>query len=267
VRGRGNDVSRLDGKVAVVTGAASGIGLATTRLFAQEGAKVLALDVEAASLQEAVGGLGPAVLAFPCDVTDEAAMTQAMATADKAFGGIDTVIANAGIFGDQALIEDHPIENISRVMNVNVNGTVITIKSAIPFLTKRGGGSIVITSSLAAVMGNPKMLAYCASKHALTGVMRVAAKELAPRKIRVNTVNPGLVDTDMMRKVEASICPDDPLKGRAQLQSEPLIPAYVQPSEVAELMLYLSSDAAVNCTGGIYMIDGGQQHGGGQRML
>jgi NAD(P)-dependent dehydrogenase (short-subunit alcohol dehydrogenase family) len=110
------------------------------------------------------------------------------------------------------------------------------------------------------------MLAYSASKHALTGVMKVAAKELAPDRIRVNTVNPGLVDTEMMRKVEVSICPEDPLAARTILQSEPLIRAYVQPVEVAELMLYLCSDAAVNCTGGIYMIDGGQQYSGGQRM-
>ncbi|NLO28816.1 MAG: SDR family oxidoreductase [Actinobacteria bacterium] len=257
-------MARLEHKVAVITGAASGIGLAATRLFAGEGARVLAVDMEADALREAVAPLGSRVLPFIADVTQETQIEQAMATAAEVFSGIDVVIANAGIFGTQAPIEKASVEGFNRVMTVNVTGVVITIKHAVPHLTERGGGSIIIMSSVGALIGNPEAVAYTASKHALTGVMKVAARELAPNDIRVNTVNPGLVDTPMMRTVEAEICPEDPLQGRARLRDATFLKRFVQPEEVAELMLFLASDEARNCTGGMYMIDGGMQYGGGQ---
>jgi NAD(P)-dependent dehydrogenase (short-subunit alcohol dehydrogenase family) len=256
-------LTRLSGKVAVITGAASGIGLAATQLFVQEGAQVLAVDLDAGALQEAVEGLGPSITPFVADVTDEAQMSEAMAEAAATYGGIDIVLPNAGIFGIQALIEECPVDNFEQVMHVNVTGVLVTIKHAVPHIAKRGGGSIIITSSVGAIIGNEGASAYTASKHALTGIMKVAARELAPKNIRVNTVNPGLVDTPMMRVVESSISPEDPLRGRAMLQSATFFKRFVQPREVAELMVFLASDAAVNCTGGIYVIDGGMQYGGG----
>ena len=253
-------MSSLAGKTAVVTGAASGIGLAVVTLFAKEGAKVLAIDRDAAVLERAVSGLAPDVAPYVADVTDEAGMAAAMAEAAQRFGGIDVVIPNAGIFGQHAHIKDCPIDSFDQVMRVNVSGVVITIKHATPYLIARGGGAIVITSSVGAILGNPGSVAYAASKHALSAVMKVAAVELAPHKIRVNTVNPGLVDTPMIHAIEADLSPDDPAKGRATLQEATLLKRYVAPSEVAELMLFLASDTGSFCTGAMYLIDGGMQY-------
>jgi meso-butanediol dehydrogenase/(S,S)-butanediol dehydrogenase/diacetyl reductase len=143
---------------------------------------------------------------------------------------------------------------------VNVSGVVATMKHAIPYLIERGGGAIVITSSVGAIVGNPGSVAYTASKHALSAVMKVAAVELAPHKIRVNTVNPGLVDTPMIRAIEEDLAPGDPATGRAILQEATLLKRYVDPSEVAELMLFLAADTGSFCTGGMYLIDGGMQY-------
>ena len=118
----------------------------------------------------------------------------------------------------------------------------------------------MITSSVGAIVGNPGSVAYTASKHALTGVMKVAAVELAPKNIRVNTVNPGLVDTPMIHGIEADLGHGDPERGRAILQDATLLKRYVQPSEVARLMLYLATDEGSFCTGAMYLIDGGMQY-------
>jgi len=248
-------MGRLENKVAVITGAASGIGLAAARLFAREGAQVLAVDV-----RQAPAGDGSAIVPFLADVTEEEQVAAAMEAAAARWGGIDIVIPNAGIFGQHAPIKDCPLADFDRVLRVNVTGVVATIKHAIPHLIRRGGGAIVITSSVGAVLGNPGSVAYAASKHALTAVMKVAAVELAPFHIRVNTVNPGLVDTPMIHAIEEDLAPGDPAKGRAILQDATLLRRYVAPEEVAELMLFLAADTGSFCTGGMYMIDGGMQY-------
>jgi 3alpha(or 20beta)-hydroxysteroid dehydrogenase len=253
-------LSSLTGKVAVITGAASGIGRAASTLFAQEGAQVLAIDIEAAALEETARMSAGRAEPFVADVTDEDQMKTAIDHAVRQFGGVDIVIPNAGIFGRHAHVKDCPMDSFNRVMEVNVGGVVTTMKWAIPHLIDRGGGAIIITSSVGAIVGNPGSVAYAASKHALTGVMKVAAAELAPFKIRVNTVNPGLVDTPMIHAIEADLSPDDPKAGRTILEDATLLKRYVDPSEVAGLMLFLAADTGSFCTGGMYMIDGGMQY-------
>jgi NAD(P)-dependent dehydrogenase (short-subunit alcohol dehydrogenase family) len=134
------------------------------------------------------------------------------------------------------------------------------MKFAIPHMVAGGGGSIVMSSSVAGVTGNPGTVAYTATKHAIIGIMRVAAVEYAAAGIRVNTVNPGPIDTPMMRELESGFAPEDPSQGAEALQGGTLLKRYGTPDEVAGLMLYLASDESRYCTGGVYMIDGGMQH-------
>jgi 3alpha(or 20beta)-hydroxysteroid dehydrogenase len=254
---KGGAMMRLKGKVAVITGAASGIGSAATMLFAQEGANVLAVGRNEATLGQVVAGAGDGVSGFVADVTQPEQVQGAMATAVERYGGIDIVIANAGVFGVAAAIEEYPLSTFSEVLNVNVTGVFLTIKYAVPHMVKRGGGSVVITSSALAVKPLPYMIAYQTSKHALTGLVKAAAVELAPACIRVNSVNPGLVDTPMLQLIEREINPENPEAARAGILEGALFKYYLPPEEVAEVMLFLASEKSRSCTGAMYMMDQG----------
>ncbi len=251
-------MGRLDNKVAIITGGAGGIGLQAGRLFAQEGAKVLLVDLHESALQEAVRTIGSdAVRYCAADVTQPDQTQQYIQAAAEQFGGVDILLANAGVEGEVKPITDYAIDTFDQVMAVNVRGVWLGLKYAAPEIAKRGGGSIVITSSVAGVRGAAGMSAYIASKHAVIGLMRTAALEMADRKIRVNTVNPAPVDTRMMRSLEKGFEPDDP--GRAKEMVSAMVPLqrYADPVEVARIMLFLASDESSYCSGGVYMVDGG----------
>jgi NAD(P)-dependent dehydrogenase (short-subunit alcohol dehydrogenase family) len=250
-------MATLTGKAAVITGATSGIGAATTRLFACEGANVLAVGRNEDALNALENEGGGAVQGFVGDVTKEEDVAAAMAAATERYGGIDVVVANAGAFGLAKPIEHYPADTFAEVLNVNVLGVFLTIKAAVPFLRERGGGSIIVTSSALAVKPLPYMLAYQASKSALTGLVKAAAVELAPAGIRVNSVNPGLVDTPMMESIERQIHPDDPTAARASILDGALFKYYLPPEEVAELILFLAGEKSRSCTGAMYMMDQG----------
>ena len=259
---------RLEGKTALITGAAGGIGRAAAKLFGDEGARVVLIDLDETALQETVRGIGEDRASYVvADVTQPEQVQSYVKAAVDRWGGIDVFLANAGIEGSIASIPDYPIDVFDRVLAVNVRGVWLGIKYVVPVMRDRGGGSIVITSSTAGIGGSADMSAYVTSKHAVIGLMRTAALECAPLGIRVNTVNPAPIETRMMRSIEemrvAGMDSSEATVEQAKQSFAARIPLqrYGKPEEVAKLMLFLASDESSFCTGGVYMVDGGRSAG------
>lgn len=251
-------MDRLKDKVAVITGGAGGIGRAAGKLFAAEGASVLLVDLDEDALKQAVAESGSnRVSYFVGDVT-RAADNQAMfETATERYGGVDVFLANAGIEGDVKSIVEYDEERFDQVLGVNVKGVFLGLKSAIPAMQARGGGSVVITSSVAGVTGAAGVSAYVTSKHAVIGLMRTAAKECAPLNIRVNTVNPSPVETRMMRSLEEGMLPGSAEAAKEAMTASIPMGRYGTPDEIARVMLFLASEDSAWITGSVYMADGG----------
>ncbi|MFW6093078.1 MAG: SDR family NAD(P)-dependent oxidoreductase [Pseudomonadota bacterium] len=251
-------MNRLQGKVAIITGAAGGIGRAAAALFAAEGASVLLTDTDEAALEEAVAAIGgDRVSHMVADVTrleDNQAMVR---RATERYGGVDVLLVNAGIEGDVKPITEYDEARFDQVLAVNVKGTFLGLKAAIPAMQARGGGSIVITSSVAGVQGAPGVSAYVTSKHAVIGLMRSAAKECAAMNIRVNTVNPSPVETRMMRSLEEGMVPGSAEQAKQAITAGIPLNRYGTPEEIASVMLFLASDESAWVTGSVYMADGG----------
>ena len=246
-------MGRLQGKVVLITGAAGGIGAAVARLFAAEGARLLLVDRDQAGLASLAG---EGIVCRAADVGDGPQMRDCVAAAEAEFGGLDIALLNAGIEGAIQPIAEYPEAEFDRVIAVNLRGVWLGLKHAMPALARRGGGSIVITSSIAGVRGREGMSAYVASKHAVIGLMRTAALEGAGDGVRVNTVNPSPVETRMMRAIEAGTDPDDPERQRDRFRRTSPMGRYAEPEEVAKLMLFLASDDSSHCSGSVYMLDG-----------
>ncbi len=250
-------MTRLQEKVAVITGGAGGIGLAAAAKFVAEGAKVLLVDIDESALSRAAGDLGDAAAWHVADVSDPGGVQSYVGAAIDTFGGIDILLANAGIEGQVNPIVDQDIEMFDKVIAVNVRGVWLSLKYAIPEIAKRGGGSIVITSSVAGIHGSPGVSPYVTSKHAVIGMMRSAALECAPMNIRVNTVNPSPIETRMMRSLEEGIMPGAAEAAHDFIAGTIPLGRYGEPGDVANLMCFLASDEAEFLTGGVYMVDGG----------
>ena len=166
-------------------------------------------------------------------------------------------LANAGIEGDVKNLEDYDIDKFDQVMAVNVKGPFLGLKASIPVLTDRGGGSFIITSSIAGLSGAPQIGAYATSKHAVIGLMKSAAKECADKNIRVNTVNPSPVETRMMRSLEEGLMPGESEQAKDLMESNIPLGRYGKPEDVAKVMLFLASDDSSFVTGSVYTVDGG----------
>lgn len=249
---------KLESKVAVVTGATGGIGLGIVKLFLKEGARVVLVDLDEGALRSAVKSFDSSQASYVvADVSRGDQMQEVFSETAARYGGLDVFVANAGIEGAVKPLEEYPEDIFEKVLSVNVMGVFLGIKYAVPLLRQRGGGSIIITSSGAGVRAAKKMGAYIASKHATVGLMRVAALEQAEYGIRVNTVNPGPVDTRMMRALEDGNAPGHGDMAQQAIRDSIPMKRYATPQDVAETMLFLASDASRYCTGGLYMVDGG----------
>lgn len=240
-------MDRLRGKIILISGGARGQGAAEARLFAAEGARIVIGDVLEAEGRQLAAELGDAVTFLRQDVMQERDWHMAVAAAEK-FGGLHGLVNNAGIYQPRRLMETDT-ELFEHHMRVNQLGCFLGMKTVVPLMEQSGSGSIVNISSVAGLRGSPGAIAYSATKWALRGMTKAAAIDLAPRKIRVNSVHPGPIDTEML-KVRT------PEQNQQRLQQVPM-KRMGTADEVASLVLFLLSDESGYITGAEIAIDGG----------
>jgi len=250
---------RLQGKVAIITGATGGIGAAAAETFLREGASVVlvARNLDKLSALEGTLAQPERVAISQGDVASEDDTKRYIQVAKERFGKVDIVFANAGSEGAIKPLVELSVDEFDAIQTTNIRGSWLSIKHAAPEMIASGGGSIILTSSVAGMVGVPGLSAYSASKHALVGLAQVAALEMAPMKVRTNVIAPAPIDNAMMRSIEKQAAPDAPEAAADGFRA--LIPMgrYGTNDEVANMALFLASDEASFCNGNVYAVDGG----------
>jgi NAD(P)-dependent dehydrogenase (short-subunit alcohol dehydrogenase family) len=251
-------MNRLQGKVAVITGGMRGIGLAAAKAFLREGASVMLVDLDGEQLEQAVQQLGSERADYALADVTKAVQVQAFVDKTVArFGTIDVFFNNAGVGGLAGFLWEYSETEFDQIVDVNLKGVWLGLKYVIPEMAKSGGGSIIITSSVAGLKGMRRGVAYAASKHGVIGIMKTAALEAARFNIRVNSIHPGPIETDLVRDLERSIRPNNPEEGKHLLLGSIALRRYGTPEEVADLVVFLASDESRYITGAEHKIDGG----------
>ncbi|GGE31741.1 oxidoreductase [Pullulanibacillus camelliae] len=241
----------LENKVVVITGGASGIGEATAKKFAEEGAKVVIGDIaeQAEAVVEHIKSNGGDALFVSCDVTDEESVRHLMKTTTQVYGRIDILVANAGIPEKKGPLHHLQMEEWQKVMAIDLNGVVITNKYALQQMVKQGSGAIVNMGSILAHVGQANSAAYSAAKAAVVNLTRSEALTYATQGIRVNSVSPGYVETPLLNQL--------PKETKQAMVAKHPIGRLGQPEEIAEAILFLASDRASYITGTVLHVDGG----------
>jgi NAD(P)-dependent dehydrogenase (short-subunit alcohol dehydrogenase family) len=247
---------RLANKVAVITGGAGSIGLATARAFVDEGARVMLVDVVQTDLERAAATLGEdAAAVMQADVTSSEQVQRAVSATVERFGQLDIAFANAGIFGTVAPVADYPVDVFERVMAVNVIGSFLVAKHALAVM--EAGGSLIINSSVVGLTSDRGISAYATSKHAVVGLMRTAAKEMAPRGIRVNSIHPGPTDNAFQHAIEVEAVGASEEESAKAFEAMIPLARHASPQEIANAVVFLASDESAFMTGATVAVDGG----------
>jgi NAD(P)-dependent dehydrogenase (short-subunit alcohol dehydrogenase family) len=254
------------GKVVVITGAAGGIGQAAARAFATAGARLVLVDRDAGAGEEVSGAIrrqGGDARFVAADVTRSGEVQAYVKAALDAHGRIDCFFNNAGIEGKVAETAEYDEAVFDAVLAVNVKGVFLGLRHVLPVMLRQKAGAVVNTASVAGLVGTPGMPAYVASKHAVIGLTKAAAGEVARRGVRVNAVCPGPVETRMMQSLEAQLDPSNPASIGERYKAGIPSGRYTTPEEVAQVVLFLCSDLAANVNGAQWVVDGARTAVGG----